>query len=181
MSERIVVGVDGSQAAEKALMWAADTASRKGAHLVIGHGDAAVRADAAPMSAVDYDHRLLREAVATAIEVSGACDISTVLRAEHPSRLLLELGETADMLVVGSRGAGAVPTLLGSVAYRVAAHGRCPVVVVPENWRVPSAEEARPVSVGVSASASGRDALEFAIDEAESRGVPLIAVRSCAE
>src|SRR5689334_21515247 len=32
MPEQIVVGVDGSEAAEKALIWAAETASRDGAH-----------------------------------------------------------------------------------------------------------------------------------------------------
>jgi nucleotide-binding universal stress UspA family protein len=182
MSEQIVVGVDGSEAAEKALIWAAETASRNGAHLVIAHGDPALLPDASPGTGVDYHHQLLREAIATAVEVSGACNISTVLQAEHPSHLLLELSQTADLLVVGSRGVGAVAgTLLGSVAHKVAAHGRCPVVVVPRGWRSPSAEEQRAVAVGVSASQSGRQALEFAFCEAERRDVPLVAVRSWAD
>jgi nucleotide-binding universal stress UspA family protein len=182
MSEQIVVGVDGSQAAENALIWAADTASRRGAHLAIVHCGAGARAEATSAGSVDYHHQVLREAVATAIEVSGTCNVSTVLRVEHPSQVLLELSETADMLVLGSRGVGAIAgNLLGSVAHRVASHGRCPVVIVPQNWRAPSAERGRPVSVGVSASPPGRDAVEFAFAEAESRGVPLIAVRAWAE
>lgn len=183
MSEQIVVGVDGSEAAEKALIWAAEIASRDGAHLVIAHGDPnRSHIEPATGSGPDYDHQLLREAIATAVEVSGTCNISTVLRDEHPSQLLLELSEDAALVVVGSRGVGAVvSTLLGSVAHRVAAHGRCPVVVVPESWRDPSADERRPVAVGVSASESGRQALEFAFVEAERRHVPLIAVRAWAE
>jgi nucleotide-binding universal stress UspA family protein len=182
MPEQIVVGVDGSEAAEKALIWAAETASRDGAHLVIAHGDSAKPVEASPGTGVDYHHQLLREAIATAVEVSGSCNISTVLRAEHPSRLLLELSQTADLLVVGSRGAGAVAgTLLGSVAHKAAAHGRCPVVVVPQAWRSPSVEEQRPVAVGVSASESGRQAVEFGFAEAERRGVALIAVRCWAQ
>jgi nucleotide-binding universal stress UspA family protein len=182
MPEQIVVGVDGSAAAEKALIWAAETAARDGAHLVIAHGDSAKPVEAPPGTGVDYHHQLLREAIATAVEVSGACNISTLLRAEHPSQLLLELSQTADLVVVGSRGAGAVAgTLLGSVAHKVAAHGRCPVVVVPETWRSPSVEEQRPVAVGVSASDSGRHALEFAFAEAERRGVALVAIRCWAQ
>jgi nucleotide-binding universal stress UspA family protein len=179
MPEQIVVGVDGSAAAEKALIWAAETATRDGAHLVIAHGDSARPVEAPPGTAVDYHHQLLREAIATAVEVSGTCNISTLLRAEHPSQLLLELSRTADLVVVGLRGAGAVAgTLFGSVAHKVAAHGRCPVVVVPESWSV---EQERPVSVGVSASESGRQALEFAFAEAERRGVALVAVRCWAQ
>jgi nucleotide-binding universal stress UspA family protein len=182
MSEQIVVGVDGSQAAENALIWAADTASRRGAQLVIVHAGAGARANATSTGTVDYHHQVLREAVATAIEVSGTCNVTTILRVEHPSQVLLELSETADVLVLGSRGVGAIAaTLLGSVAHRVASHGRCPVVIVPQSGRAPSAERGRPVSVGVSASPSGRDAVEFAFAEAESRGVPLIAVRAWAE
>jgi len=179
MPEQIVVGVDGSAAAEKALIWAAETAARDGAHLVIAHGDSARPVEAPPGTGVDYHHQLLREAIATAVEVSGACNISTLLRGEHPIQLLLELSQTADLVVVGSRGAGAVAgTLFGSVAHNVAAHGRCPVVVVPESWSV---EEQRPVSVGVSASESGRQALDFAFAEAERRGVALVAVRCWAQ
>src|SRR6266536_745012 len=116
MSRQIVVGVDGSPPAERALVWAADAATRDDAQLLIAHG--------------------------------------------------------ADRIV------GA---LLGSVAYRVAAHARCPVVVVPDGWRAPATGQARAVAVGVSGSVSGVDALEFAFDEAERAGVPLVAVRSWTE
>ena len=85
MSEQIAVGVDGSAAAENALIWAAETASRRGAHLVIAYGDTAVHRDEDPATSLDYDHQLLREAVATAIEVSGTRDISTVLRSDPPT------------------------------------------------------------------------------------------------
>jgi nucleotide-binding universal stress UspA family protein len=44
---------------------------------------------------------------------------------------LLDESETADMLVVGSRGRGGFRSmLLGSVAHALSAHARCPVVVV---------------------------------------------------
>jgi nucleotide-binding universal stress UspA family protein len=43
---------------------------------------------------------------------------------------LLDAGETAALIVVGSRGRGGFRTmLLGSVAHRVAGHAACPIVV----------------------------------------------------
>jgi len=125
---------------------------------------------------------VLREAVATAIDASDVTDISTLLRDDQPAGVLLELSENARMVVVGTHGVGRIAgVLLGSVAHRIAAHARCPVVVVPEEWRAPARGDARPVAVGVSGTPSGRDALEFAFTEAERAEVPLVAVRSCAE
>ncbi len=180
MTRQIVVGVDGSPPAERALVWAADAASRDDGQLLIAHGgDVLPKAELALDDGRDYSRDLLRDAVATAIDVGGTCNVSTVLRQQSPAELLLELSDDARMVVVGTHGAGRiVGALLGSVAYRVAAHARCPVVVVPEGWRAPATGEARAVAVGVSGSVSGEDALEFAFDEAERMGVPLVAVRS---
>jgi nucleotide-binding universal stress UspA family protein len=180
MTRQIVVGVDGSPPAERALVWAADAASRDEAQLLIAHGgDVLRKAELALDDGRDYSWDLLRDAVATAIDVGGTCNVSTVLRRQSPVELLLELSDDARMVVVGTHGAGRiVGALLGSVAYRVAAHARCPVVVVPEGWRAPATGDRRAIAVGVSGSVSGEDALEFAFDEAERAGVPLVAVRS---
>jgi nucleotide-binding universal stress UspA family protein len=183
MTEPIVVGVDGSQPADRALVWAADEAARHGAQLLIVHcGDVLTRRARVLADVPDHSHEVLREAVATAIDASDACNISTLLRDEQPASVLVELTERARMLVLGTHGVSRMTgALLGSVAHWVAAHARCPVVVVPEDWRAPIAGEARPVAVGVSGSPSGRDAVEFAFIEAEHANVPLVAVRSCAE
>jgi len=46
--------------------------------------------------------------------------------------VLLEEGEGAEVLVVGSRGLGAFSRLvLGSVSQHVSHHATCPVVIVP--------------------------------------------------
>lgn len=183
MADPVVVGVDGSQPAERALVWAAGEAALHGAQLLIVHcGDVPTRQARARGEVHDYSHEVLHEAVATAIDVSDTCNIGTLLRDDQPTGVLLELSEHARMVVLGTHGVGRIAgALLGSVAHRVAAHARCPVVIVPEEWRAPADGEARPVAVGVSGSPSGRDAVEFAFVEAERADVPLIAVRSCAD
>jgi nucleotide-binding universal stress UspA family protein len=48
----------------------------------------------------------------------------------HAAKLLIDLSEDADLLVVGSRGHGGfVGMLLGSVSQHVAAYAKCTVVV----------------------------------------------------
>ncbi len=50
----------------------------------------------------------------------------------HPVRTLMALSQDARMLVVGSRGKGALAgMLLGSVSEKCARHAACPVLIVP--------------------------------------------------
>ncbi len=49
----------------------------------------------------------------------------------QPASVLLKAAESANMIVVGSRGRGGFASLLlGSVTQQVVHHARCPVVVV---------------------------------------------------
>ena len=113
MSRQIVVGVDGSQPAERALVWAADAASRDDAQLVIAHGgDVLPKAELALDGGHDYSRDLLRDAVATAIDVGGTCNVSTVLRQQGPAELLLELSDGARRVQSGryrSRSSATAP------------------------------------------------------------------------
>ena len=50
----------------------------------------------------------------------------------HPAEVLAAESERLDLLVIGSRGYGALrATLVGSVAHELAGTSRCPVLLVP--------------------------------------------------
>jgi nucleotide-binding universal stress UspA family protein len=58
-------------------------------------------------------------------------NVGTVVVRGRPAQVLISAAQGADLLVVGSRGHGALAgMLLGSVSEDVAAHAPCPVVVI---------------------------------------------------
>lgn len=137
---RVVVGVDGSEHAARALGRAAEEARLRGAVLEVVHAIPEPLKFADPVKAPPPAPELLREAGAKLIEQALAVvDIESLETARtavvgHTSRVLCEVAQGADLLVVGSRGYGGFRGLLvGSVTHQVVAHAPCPVlVVVPE-------------------------------------------------
>lgn len=124
---RVVVGVDGSQASQRALDWAVLHARLSRATLVplavLSGGDT---------SADEREASSLRGAA----EVAGAGDDPAVaveprVRHGNVSQELLAATADADLLVLGSRGRGGFASLLlGSTSSQVAGHSTRPVVVV---------------------------------------------------
>jgi len=136
---RIVVGIDGSEAATAALAWAAREAELHDAtlHLVTSFGPTeAVAVGGLAWSADMYDELELhaREVQNRAIEKLGdpLPPIEQEVALGSPATLLLEAAQNAELLVVGSRGLGGLKgLLLGSVSHRCVSHASCPVVVIP--------------------------------------------------
>ncbi len=94
---------------------------------------------------------------------------------EHAVSALVREAESADLLVVGSNGAGAVRSfLLGSVTGAVLHESPCPVVVVPGEIH----EVTGRIVVGVDGSKHSRAALDWAIDEADRHGEDLVVVHA---
>jgi nucleotide-binding universal stress UspA family protein len=177
----IVVGVDGSPDSLRALGWAAAEAARRDTQLVIAHAGPDIDRGLGQPSA-EAARELVSHSLDLALAEGVACGVRTVVRDLPAVALLRELGAEAELVVVGSHGtAGTAGTLLGSVAYRMAAHAPCPVVVVGAGELDPAVEYELPVSVGVLAGPAGQAALQFAFAEAALRGVPVDAVRSWAE
>lgn len=142
---RIVVGVDASDDAARAVAWAFDEARLRQAELVLVHTYAP---HALSYPVPDYlaepelgaspseEHLqaahdvLIDEALATVTDTSGV-SVRRIVREGNPAATLCEIAQEADLLVVGARGLGGFRgLLLGSVSQQVVAHSPCPVVVV---------------------------------------------------
>lgn len=92
---------------------------------------------------------------------------------ETPVPALVELSTKAEMVVVGSRGHGALErVLLGSVSTGLVHHAHCPVAVVRNE---PTPREGC-VLVGVDGSPISELATAIAFDEAAWRGTELVAL-----
>jgi nucleotide-binding universal stress UspA family protein len=131
----IVVGVDGSPSSEQALRWALRQAEVTGGevHAVTVWQLPTTAGWDTPLDAVDWaaNARLALDTALGASDPEGSAPVRRDVVEGHAARVLVELAENADLLVVGSRGRGAFTGMLtGSVALHVLAHARCPVVVV---------------------------------------------------
>lgn len=139
----IIVGVDGSHDAHRALEWAMKEAAIRHVPLtVVTVHEVAVSGWTGqpiilPMDQpeVDKARQAAEEAVAKAAAQLGESQPAAVtVRAVNglAAQELIEASRDADLLVVGSRGGGGFARLmLGSVSDKVARHAHCPVVVVP--------------------------------------------------
>jgi nucleotide-binding universal stress UspA family protein len=148
---RVVVGLDGSHASQRALDWAAGMASDSGAELIAAH-------------VLTYSTELLRDLSLDTmttwrreldLELKGAWTASLREAAvRHRCRLveddsvaggLMKVAdaENADLIVVGAQGRGTIAgRVLGTTSYKLAHRAVHPVVVVPPGWvassRVPT-------------------------------------------
>lgn len=128
---RIVVGVDGSENAGRALEWAAAQAERTGALLEIHAAYGAGYVLFPPSEVEEATRRLVENATRQAHKVAPQVDTRPVTDKGPPAPALIEASDGADLLVVGSRGLGGFRgLLLGSVSQQCSAHAQCPVVVV---------------------------------------------------
>lgn len=132
---RIVVGVDESDHARAALLWAADEADLQGVPLTVLHawtypyGDTIDHAQARDLMRVDAA-RTLDAAVESARERCGQ-SVSGELVEGSASRGVLAALHDGDLLVLGSRGRSAVgAAMFGSTVNRVLDEASVPVAVI---------------------------------------------------
>ena len=134
--DRVVVGVDGSGAADLAVEWAADEADRHGVELVLVHGwtypyslASSDSTRAREITQIDADTTLVR-AVNAARERCGSTVTGMLVEGTAVSALL-DTVRDGDLLVVGSRGRGPLKArLFGSTVNSVLESCSIPVVVV---------------------------------------------------
>ncbi|TKJ24812.1 universal stress protein [Blastococcus sp. CCUG 61487] len=183
--DRTVVGVDGSPGGRAALAWALTDAARRGVRLEVVSAfplqlilSDPLLLDEAQVEAVRADTLARSEALVEEVRAETGCTdvpVDVLAVAGTPAPMLLAASEDAGLLVVGSRGRGAVRSLLlGSVALSCVTHSRIPVVVV--HPREESAAGPARVVVGLDGSAASSAALERAAEEARLLGGEVLAV-----
>lgn len=138
----IVVGIDGSAGSQEALEWAVKHAALEHAPLTVlaVHEVAASAWTGNPivMSEDRPEQEQARQAAQEAVNniingLGGGGPESVTVRgvSGSPAQVLVEASADADLVVVGSRGAGGFANLLtGSTSSKVVNHAACPVVVV---------------------------------------------------
>ncbi|MGH3477612.1 MAG: universal stress protein [Nocardioidaceae bacterium] len=132
-SGRIVVGVDGSQESVHALAFGFEAADLRSATLEVVHSRQSGETDAGSDETSDASdlQREISENVGTYRERHPGVTVEEHLVDGRPVDELTERSDSADLVVVGSRGRGRViGALLGSVSQRLLEHARCPVAVV---------------------------------------------------
>ena len=142
----IIVGVDGSGHSQRALEWAMKEATLRHAPLTVLTVHEAIRGYYGGVSSFPDDPELTEKArVAAQAEadqvLAGLGDSrpeSVTVQAVNsfPVEELVNASKDADLIVLGSRGAGGFARLmLGSVSSQVAQHAHCPVTIIPPEDR----------------------------------------------
>jgi nucleotide-binding universal stress UspA family protein len=180
VTKKIVVGTDGSEHATTALRWAVEEAELHAADVeaVLAwsfldqhHPDRADRFDN------DYDEDAARAALAAWVTDALGPDATIAQRVvlDLPVRAVLEVGDAADLIVLGARGTGGFKgLLLGSVSERVVQLANRPVAVL----RDPAPVRGSRVVAGIDGSARSLDALRWAAAEARARDADLHVVHA---
>ena len=142
----IVVGVDGSGHSQRALALAMREAAIRRVPLTVLTVHEAIRGYYSRMVTYSDDPdrteelRTMVQAETDKVlaELDGPHPDSVTVKAVHgyPVEELIKAGQDADMIVLGSRGAGGFTRLMmGSVSSQVVLHAHCPVLIVPPEDR----------------------------------------------
>ncbi|WBB76475.1 universal stress protein [Micromonospora sp. WMMD1128] len=179
----VVVGVDGSESAARAVRLAAREAARRNRPLRVVHGFIwpllrvpVTAPDQAPPGAGlrHQAEQLVGDAVATAEAQCPGLRVTGEIIDGEAAAVLLGESPAAALVVLGDRGLGGFAALVvGSVAVQVASYADCPVLVARG-----TARDAGPVVVGVDGSPRSRAAVEFAAATASTRGARLHALHA---
>lgn len=184
----VVVAVDGSEASNNAVRWAANTANKRGVPLRLAASYTMpqflyAEGMVPPQELFDELQTETMETVEAARtiahEVAPDIKIGYTIAEGSPIDMLLEMSSDVTMIVMGSRGLGGLSGMvMGSVSAAVVSHAKCPVVVVREDNQVTDTNKYGPVVVGVDGSEVSQRATEFAFEEAQARGAKLVAIHT---
>ena len=180
----VVVASDGTPAALRGVRYAALEARRLGAWLEIIHVTPGYLPEGPFLMIPDG---VLQQSGRRALEVSAdaarnaAEDVHVVPRLVSGSRVhsIVEAGANALLLVLGARAHTlGEPVSTGATAPGVCSRAQCPVVVVPEGWKVRDPGAMSNVVVGLKAPERAAELLAGALELAHSRGAELVVLHA---
>lgn len=143
----IIVGVDGSGHSQRALKWAMNEAAVRHVPLgvltvhtaIVGYLGGGVVTSPRDVELTEQAQAAVEAETGKALaDLAGPHPGSVTVRAVYgfPVEELISASKGADLVVLGSRGAGGFTRLLmGSTAGQVVQHAHCPVVIVPPEDR----------------------------------------------
>ena len=167
----VVVGVDGSGIALRALRWATEEAQRRGAPLRIVHVTPYAERGLASERRAES---ILTSARTTAEQAWPDAEISTASVAGHAAPALAEAAADAQLLVVAMGGGERYEDIrLHSTALSVCTAAKCPVAVVRGVAVVP---DDGPVVLGVENVDADAVAVTVAFADAQRHGTELVVV-----
>ncbi|AYE96274.1 universal stress protein [Mycobacterium paragordonae] len=130
----VLLGIDGSPASEAATAVAFDEASRRGVELIALH--ARNDLEVVELPGLDWEKVKAEAEITLAERLAGWQEtypdvkVCRVVVCDRPSRQLVARSESAQLVVVGSHGRGALSgMLLGSVSNAIVHSARMPVIV----------------------------------------------------
>ncbi|MDT5068613.1 MAG: hypothetical protein QOK02_4768 [Mycobacterium sp.] len=184
----ILVGVDGSAESDAAIRWATHDAVMRHVDVTLTHVVPPVAASwpTGPVYAdiTEWQRSNARHVLEQALKTLQATVSESLLPDVHTETLnssvvstLVRASEDKQMIVVGSRGSGALGRLLlGSISTGLLHHASCPVAIIrPEPE---SSDSDAPVLLGIDGSPASEAATTLAFDEASRRGVDLVALHA---
>lgn len=186
----IVVGVDGSPASRVATDWAARDAALRGVPLTVVHVQPSDEigpwvdlpiSDEYAAGRARRAQQVVDDALALVSDAAGAGTLKVDQRVMSGPKVptLVDLSKDAEMVVVGCRGLGGVQSLLlGSVSSGLVHHAHCPVAVIHDEDPLMDYPATAPVAVGIDGSPASELATAIAFEEADRRGVELVAVHT---
>ncbi|MCB5179305.1 universal stress protein [Streptomyces antimicrobicus] len=191
MKRTLVVGVDGSPESRAAADWAAREALRRDLRVHVVHAWSWQPLAVPVVQERDVEARraqeILEETRSELTRRRPGLSLTTEVVPDVPVPGLLRAAEDAEMLVIGTRGHGALAGfLLGSYGQQLIAAATCPVVSVraPHGGAVPGAgegegEDRGEVVVGQHGGVEeSADVLRFAFETASARKATLRVVRA---
>jgi nucleotide-binding universal stress UspA family protein len=174
---RIVVGADGTVGSALAVSWAVDECRLRAAVLLIAHcpdmldARAAVQYGEAGLRAIDRRaDQLLASFAQAASDRQPTVPVSSLLSHSDASNALVDLSANSELVVLGSHGYGLPEHGVGRL---IAARAHCPVLVVPNAFRMDSMSLVPCIVHVVTGDPVDEVAGRFAEQEALLRNVPM--------